>query len=71
MAKIPPQEQYEVIRILLESKTDQVTFCTHEATNPYIDIILKKLTVKFTQCWKEETLRPLFDLHKAYMDYSQ
>ena len=71
MAKIQPQEQYEVIRILLESKTDQVTFCTHDATNPYIDIILKKLNVKFTQCWKEELVRPLFDLHKVCMDSPQ
>lgn len=71
MAKIPPQEQYEVVRILLESKTDKVSFCTHDSTNAYIDIILKKLNVNFTQCWKEELLRPLFDLHKVCTDYSQ
>lgn len=71
MAKIPPQEQYEVIRILLESKTDQVTFCTHNSTNAYIDIILKKLNVKFTQCWKEEILLPLFDLHTECTHYPQ
>ena len=71
MAKIPPQEQYEVIRILLESKTDQVTFCKHQATNQYIDIILKKLHVNFNQCWKEEPSRLLFDLHKVCTDHSQ
>lgn len=71
MAKIPPQEQYEVIRILLESKTDKVTFCTHDATNKYIELILKQLNVSFTQCWKEDIIRPLFDLHKACMDFSQ
>jgi hypothetical protein len=71
MAKIHPQEQYEVIRILLESKTEQVTFCTHDSTNMYIDIILKKLDVRFTQCWKEELMRPLFDLHKVCTDYPQ
>jgi hypothetical protein len=71
MAKIPPQEQYEVIRILLESKTEQVSFCSHDSTNAYIDIILKKLNVTFIQCWKEEILRPLFDLHTACTDCSQ
>jgi hypothetical protein len=67
MSKIPPQEQYEVIRILLESKTEQVSFCTHDSTNVYIDTILKKLNVKFVQCWQEELLPPLFDLHTACM----
>jgi hypothetical protein len=71
MSKIPPQEQYEVIRILLESKTEQVSFCTHDSTNAYIDTILKKLNVKFAQCWKEELLLPLFDLHTGCRDYSQ
>ena len=67
MAKIPPQEQYEVIRILLESKTEEVSFCTHDSTNVYIDTILKKLNVKFVQCWQEEILPPLFDPHTACM----
>ena len=69
MAKIPPQEQYEVIRILLESKTEEVSFCTHDSTNTYIDTILKKLNVKFTQCWQEDLLPPLFDLHTQHKDY--
>jgi hypothetical protein len=71
MAKIPPQEQYEVIRILLESKTEQVSFCTHDSTNAYIDTILKKLNVKFVHCWKEQLLPHLFDLHTGCRDYSQ
>ena len=71
MAKIPPQEQYEVIRILLESKTEQVSVCNHDSTNIYIDVILKKLNVMFVQCWKEELLLPSFDLQKACIDYSQ
>ena len=71
MAKLSSQEHYEVIRILLESKTEKVMFCSHDATNSYIDIILKKLNVTFTQCWKEELVRPLFDLHKVCTGSSQ
>ena len=60
MAKISPQEQYEVIRILLESKSKNVSICTHEATNAYIDTLLKKLNITFCQCWKEEAIQPYF-----------
>jgi hypothetical protein len=55
MAKLTPQEQYEVIRILLESKTP-VKICTHEATNKHINSILKQIQVLFVQCWEEEIL---------------
>jgi hypothetical protein len=65
MSKITPQEQYEVIRILLESKPKQVAICTHESTNAYIDILLKKMNIRFIQCWKEEKLHQTFDLHKV------
>lgn len=55
MSKLNPQEQYECIRVLLESKTP-VSICTHDATNACINLILKKLEVRFVQCWKEEVL---------------
>ena len=63
LAKITPQEHYELIRILLESKSENITICTHEATNAYIDIILKKLNIKFKQCWLEEMKLLVFDHH--------
>jgi hypothetical protein len=63
LAKITPQEHYELIRILLESKSDNITLCTHEATNSYVNIILKKLNVKFKQCWLEEMKPLMFDRH--------
>ena len=53
MAKLTPQEQYECVRILLESKTP-VKICTHEAVNEYITEVLKTLPVGFAQCWAEE-----------------
>jgi len=49
MKSITPQEQYEIIRILHESKTD-VTICTHNSTNKYIDILLKKMNIKLKGC---------------------
>jgi hypothetical protein len=62
-AKLTPQEHYECIRVFLESKTEHVKFCTHDATNPYIDHLLKELNVSFTQCWKEDELLLRFDPH--------
>jgi hypothetical protein len=45
MSRISPQEQYEVIRIVLESKTTEITICKHGSTNSYIDTLLSKLNV--------------------------
>lgn len=53
MGKLTPQEQYECIRILLESKTT-VRICTHDTANEYIMRILKELPVSFVQCWRQE-----------------
>ncbi len=53
MSKLTPQEQYECIRVLLESKTP-VKICTHDNTNQLITVALKELPVKFVQCWAEE-----------------
>jgi len=50
MGSITPQEQYEVIRIILESKTTEITVCKHNSTNSYIDTLLSKLSITFTSC---------------------
>jgi hypothetical protein len=52
MKDLNPQEHYEIIRIILESEKDNVSICTHDSTNVYVDIILNKLKIKFVQCWK-------------------
>lgn len=54
MKKLKPIEQYEVIRLLLATRTDGVSICTHECTNIYIDTLLKQLPLKFVQCFREE-----------------
>ena len=54
MSKLTPQEQYECIRIVLESKTTSISICTHDCTNECIMKILKELPVQFVQCWVQE-----------------
>jgi len=63
MKNLKPIEQYEVIRILLATRTRQVKICTHESVNEYITKLLKKLPVEFVQCFAEEEkiLVPLFE----------
>ena len=53
MKQLSPTEHYEVVRVLLASRTKDVSICTHESTNSYIDGLLKKLPVKFTQCFQD------------------
>lgn len=57
MKDLKPIEQYEVIRLILATRTDNVSICTHESTNSYIDGLLKKLPIKFIQCFSETILR--------------
>ncbi len=59
MKDLKPIEQYEVIRILLATRTKDVSICTHESTNNYIDTLLKELPVTFIQCFQEMVLLPL------------
>jgi hypothetical protein len=62
MKQLKPVEQYEVIRILLATRTGKVKICTHEATNEYITELLKKLPVEFVQCFVEESQKLLVPL---------
>jgi hypothetical protein len=59
MKDLKPIEQYEVIRILLATRTKGVKICTHEATNEYITELLKKLQVEFVQCFVVEEQQKL------------
>jgi hypothetical protein len=51
MKNLKPVEHYEVIRLILATRTENVFICTHECTNEYIDSVLKKLPIKFYQCF--------------------
>jgi hypothetical protein len=50
MRNLSPKEQYECIRLLLATRTNDVFVCTHKATNSYIDLILKNLPIGVYQC---------------------
>jgi hypothetical protein len=50
MKTLKPVEHYEVIRLILASRTENVSICSHECTNLYINGILKKLPIQSYQC---------------------
>jgi len=54
------QEQYECIRLLLATRTKDVTICKHNTSNKYIEELLKLLTVEFNDCSNTEKPTSLF-----------
>lgn len=52
MKDFKPVEQYELIRCLLATRTKDVSICTHESVNEFIEKLLKDLPVKFVQCFQ-------------------
>jgi hypothetical protein len=60
MKDLKPIEQYEVVRLILASNSNNVSICTHESTNSYIDNLLKKLPVTFIQCFQVEASKLVF-----------
>jgi len=59
MKDFKPVEQYEIIRCLLATRTKDVSICTHESINEFIEKLLKDLPVKFVQCFQPAALLPL------------
>ena len=47
---LKPQEQYECIRLLLVTRTKDVTICKHKSTNKHIDALLSFLSLTFLDC---------------------
>ena len=54
MKDLKPVEQYEVVRLLLATRTKDVSICTHECTNEYIMKLFNQLPVQFYQCFRVE-----------------
>jgi hypothetical protein len=50
MKELKPVEQYEVIRLLLATRTKDVLICTHESVNEYIAKLISKLHLETTVC---------------------
>lgn len=62
MKNLTTQEQYEFVRIVLESKTEKITVCTHGSTNTYIDFLLQKLPIEIVQdCSRKQEPLLVFD----------
>jgi len=61
MGDLKPSEQYELVRCLLATRTNNVSICTtHSTNNEYINELLKKLPIESTQCFRNQrgTLLP-------------
>lgn len=56
MKEFTKQEHYEIVRLLLATRTKDVCICTHEATNRFVDSVLKDLNISFYQCFHADTL---------------
>lgn len=50
MKELKPVEQYEVIRLLLATRTKDVLVCTHDSVNTYIAKLIDQLQLKITTC---------------------
>ena len=60
MKNLKPVEQYECIRMILATRIDSVSVCTHEATLAQVEKLLQKLEVRFVQCFAESQQTQLF-----------
>lgn len=57
MSSLTKIEHYELVRLLLATRTKEVYICTHESTNYYINSLLKKLSVEFYQCFSPSEIQ--------------
>lgn len=62
LANLTAQEHYECIRLLLASRTKDVSICLHSTTNPYIVQVVKKLNLTLIACSATSQSLPQFDL---------
>ena len=62
MKQLTSQEQYEFIRIVLESKTEKIRVCTHSSTNSYIDYLLTKIPIEISaDCSQKQEAQLMFE----------
>ena len=50
MKELKPVEQYEIIRLLIATRTKDVLICTHDSVNEYILKLIEKLQLNITPC---------------------
>jgi len=54
MKALTPIEHYEVVRLLLATRTKDVHICTHSSTNEAIQSLLKQMSISYYSCLDEE-----------------
>ena len=50
MKDLKPIEQYELIRLLIATRTKDVFICKHNSINTYVEKLFEELELKFTPC---------------------
>ena len=65
MAKLKPQEQYEIIRLLLATRKTNVRVCVHELSKPYLMSLIDDVGVEVMQICSESQGLSVSDLLKA------
>jgi hypothetical protein len=50
MKELKPVEQYEIIRLLIATRTKDVLICTHDSVNEYILKLIEKLQLNVAPC---------------------
>ena len=61
MKQLTSQEQYEFVRIVLESKTEKISVCKHGSTNAYVDMLLQTLPIEIVkECFEKQEPQLVF-----------
>ena len=63
--KLKSIEHYECIRLLLATRTKDVSVCLHGVQNTNVVRVFNKLGVLFIDCQKELQQPPVFDLQSS------
>jgi len=65
MAKLKPQEQYEIIRLLLATRKNNVKVCLHGLSKTYLMSLIDDVGVEVMQTCSESQGLSVSDLLKA------
>jgi hypothetical protein len=70
MKSLKPVEQYEVIRLILATRTENIHICAHDSVNSYILNLLNKLPIQSYRCLNQggNFLPPTFSLDSSETD---
>jgi hypothetical protein len=61
LGTLGPQEHYECIRLLLATRTKDVSICLHSVNNPYVLKLVETLNCQVCDCSQSSQSLPGFD----------